>query len=161
MRILLVKPISDIHIVSPPLSLAYLAATIKDKTEVRILDCLLRKYDYQDFKKYLSNYEPDILGFTSFTLEFHSVLKMSKIAKSLNPDIKIIVGGPHVSNHPKDLEKQEIDFIFRGEAEQSFPKLIDELKKEKPNFKKIPGLGYKDKGKRRFVKESRVQDIYG
>lgn len=152
MKILLVKPISDIHVVSPPLALAYLASSIKKlkNVEVRILDCLLKKYSYEDFGKYLQHYQPAIIGFTSFTLEFKSALKMAAIGKSLNPDVKIIFGGSHVSNVPEDsLKNKEIDFIFQAEAEEGFPKLIKELmkKNKKPNFKKIPCLGWKKKGK--------------
>ncbi len=150
MKILLVKPISDIHLVSPPLALAYLASSLKDmNVEIKILDCLLEKYDYPDFKKYLQNYAPDIIGFTSFTLEFNSALKMACIAKSLNKDTKIIFGGPHVSNVSENsLKNREIDFIFRAEAEEGFPMLIKELQKSfkkqsAKQLKKIPSLGWK------------------
>ncbi len=155
MKILLVKPISDIHVVSPPLALAYLASSIKKlNVDVRILDCLLKKFTFPDFNKYLRDYNPDVIGFTSFTMEFKSALKMAEIAKSLNPKVKIIFGGPHVSNVPEDsLKNRATDFIFRAEAEEGFPRLIEELIKQKnnrnykPDFKKIPCLGWKNKNK--------------
>lgn len=144
MKILLVKPISDIHVVSPPLSLAYLAASLKNlNAEIKILDCLLKKYSFRQFKDYISIYKPDIIGFTSFTLEFYTVLKMASIAKLLNPDVKIVVGGAHPSNCPESLKNSQIDFIFRGEAEEAFPKFISELLKKKPDFRKVPNLGWK------------------
>jgi len=147
MKILLVKPISDIHVVSPPLSLAYLAASLKPlNVKVRILDCLLKKFSFQQFKSYITRYNPDVIGFTSFTLEFHNVLKMADIAKQLNHNIKVVVGGPHPSNSPESINNSQIDFIFRGEAEEAFPRFISELSKKKPNFRKIPNLGWK-KGK--------------
>ena len=73
-------------------------------------------------------------------MEFKSALKMAEIAKSLNPKIKIVFGGPHVSNVPEEsLKNKNIDFIFRAEAEEGFPQLIQELinNKKNPNFKKI------------------------
>lgn len=147
MKILLVKPISDIHVVSPPLALAYLASSLKGlEVEVRILDCLLRKYSYSEFRRYIESYNPDVVGFTSFTLEFSSALKMAKITKSFNKNIKTIFGGPHVSNVPEEsLQHSQIDFIFRGEAEEGFPMLIKELKSSKPRFNKVPCLGWKIK----------------
>ncbi|MDP1729066.1 MAG: radical SAM protein [archaeon] len=151
MKILLVKPISDIHIVSPPLALLYLASSLKNSNvEVEILDCLLKKYTFEDFKNYLKKNPPDVIGFTSFTLEFKSALKMAKIAKYFNPKTKIVFGGPHVSNVPEEsLKNSEIDFIFRSEADEGFPLLIKELQKnnKNPNFKKIPCLGWKNKNK--------------
>lgn len=160
MKILLVKPISDIHVVSPPLSLAYLASSLKkENAEIRILDCLLKKYSYLDFKKYLQKYNPDVVGFTAFTLEFSSALKMAGIAKSLNPDVKIVFGGPHVSNFPQALNSKEIDFIFISEAEQAFPVFISELKNKKPDFSKIPCLGWKKNNKIIFNKIKVIENL--
>jgi len=160
MKTLLVKPISNIHVISPPLSLAYLASSLKkEKLKVKILDCLLRKFSYEDFRNYLQKNKPDVVGFTAFTLEFPIVLKMARIAKSTNKEIKVVVGGPHVSNHPQELKNKEIDFIFRAEAEKFFPKLIKELKKKKPKFSKIPCLGYKTKNKIKINKIKFVEDL--
>lgn len=145
-KILLVKPISDIHVVSPPLALAYLASLLDSlEVNVKILDCLLKKYSYKDFASYLQAYNPDVIGITAFTLEFKSALKMAQIAKKINPNIKIIFGGPHVSNVPEEsLKNEAIDFIFRAEADAGFSLLIQQLLfSKKPNFKKIPGLGWK------------------
>jgi len=162
MKVLLVKPISEIHVVSPPLSLAYLASSaknLKQVKEVKILDCLLSKLSYKDFEDYIRKYKPDIIGLTAFTLEFPSALKMAKIAKKLNKNTKIVLGGPHVSNHPQDLKNKEIDFIFRGEGEEAFPLLIKELNKKKPNFKKIPNMGWKKKNKIILNEIKFIQDL--
>lgn len=161
MKILLVKPISDIHVVSPPLALAYLASAILPiNPEVKILDCLVKKFSYLDFENYIKKYQPDLIGFTAFTLEFKSALKMASIAKKINKKIIIVFGGPHVSNLPKDsLKNYEIDFIFCGEAEESFPAFIKEISNLKPNFNKIPGLGWK-KNERIYLNEIKfIEDL--
>ena len=131
MKLLLVKAPSSTHTINPPLSLAYLIPNAKKFAEIKILDCLKENYSFLDFKKFVKNYSPDIVGFTAFTMEINSVFKCAEIVKDLNKNIYTIVGGPHASTFPENvLEKDSIDFVFISEAETSFPKLLNQLIKE-------------------------------
>ncbi len=146
MKILLVKVPSNMHVVLPPLGLGYVASYLKkkfDDIEVKILDCLKEGYNFNDFKNYIVKEKPDVVGTTAFTMEIDAALKCSKIAKDVDKNIMTIIGGPHASNAPEDILKNDnVDFIIRSEAEMPFYKLIKELKGEK-NFKDVPNLGYK------------------
>lgn len=150
MKILLVKVPSDMHVVSPPIGLGYLASYIKNKIiniDIKILDCLKEKYNYEDFKKYIIKEKPNLVGLTAFTMEINSALKCAEIIKDIDKNIIIVIGGAHVSNAPGEILKNEnVDFIFRGESEISFYEFVKEIY-DKNNFSKIPNLGYKKDGK--------------
>jgi radical SAM superfamily enzyme YgiQ (UPF0313 family) len=147
MKLLLVKAPSDMHSVTPPLSLAYLVPNAKKYAEIRILDCLKEKYSFNDFEKYVRYYSPDVIGFTAFTMEINSVFKCAKITKKINEKIFTIVGGPHASTFPENiLENKNIDFVFISEAENHFPQLLKQIKEKKFNLKQIPNFGFREKG---------------
>lgn len=153
MKLLLVKSPSGTHTINPPLSLAYLIPNAKRYAQIKVLDCLKENYSFNDFKNFVKKYKPDVIGFTAFTMEINSVFKCAQITKKLNPKIYTIVGGPHASTFPKGvLKNKNIDFVFVSEAENHFPKLLQQLKSIKKNFKNIPNLGYKENRKLKFNK---------
>ena len=121
MKVLLVKPPSDMHVVLPPIGLGYLASSLKKSDasfEVSIVDCLKQGYGVVRFRQYLERAKPDVVGFTAFTMEIASALKCAAAVKDYNPGIITIVGGAHVSAAPQEvLGNRNIDFIFRGERE--------------------------------------------
>jgi len=159
MKGLLIRPISrKMPIIIPNLGLGYLATALrKDKHEIKILDCVKEKYNYDDFKKNLKKFKYDFIGIQLFTCDYNSVKKMLKIIKNYNPNILTLIGGPHVSGAPistlKDME--DADFGFIGEAENS----IRELLKEKINPNKISGLVYREKGKVKINSVTKTEDI--
>jgi radical SAM superfamily enzyme YgiQ (UPF0313 family) len=63
----------------------------------------------------------------------------------INPDVKIIIGGPHASVADKELLKQYsdiIDIVIRGEGEETFRQLISNNFEE---LKNIEGLTWAEK----------------
>jgi anaerobic magnesium-protoporphyrin IX monomethyl ester cyclase len=149
MKCLLVKVPSNMHVVLPPIGLGYLIGYLKNRNlsiDIKILDCLKEKYNHEDFRNHLIKENPDMVGFTAFTMEIESALKCAEITKSVNKNIITAIGGPHVSNVPEEiLKNKNIDFVLRGESEISFYKFIEELNGEK-NFDNIPNVGYKKNG---------------
>lgn len=147
MRILLVKPPSDMHVTLPPIGLGYIAAYLKNKmkdADLLFLDCLKEDCDHRRFSAYVDKVNPDLVGLTAFTMEIESALKCCEIIKSLNKKIITVIGGPHATCEPAEvLSNRHVDFIFRGESEIAFYEFIRELK-DKKDFRRIPNLGYKE-----------------
>lgn len=57
-----------------------------------------------------------------------------------------MIGGPHTSNMPEQvLSDENVDFIFRNEAEIGFFEFVNELMNNN-NFKNVTNLGYKADG---------------
>jgi len=139
MRILLLSPptISAVKIVlgttGPPLGLAYLASMVRDEHDVKIVDSLAEDYTYNDVKSIIKRYDPDVLGITSTTSMMPDAYKIAEVAKNHNKEIKVVMGGPHVTFVPERTFKEcpYIDFIVRGEGEITFKELIESLDKKR------------------------------
>ncbi|MFH1541154.1 MAG: radical SAM protein [Elusimicrobiota bacterium] len=131
----------------PPFGLASIAAYLeKSDVNVEIIDADALKLTYKEVYQLLLNYFakqksiPEYIGITSSTPTISSALIVSKIAKDIFPDTKIVLGGVHPSVMAEDILKNEsVDFIVRGEGEETFRELIAGVDK-----KKITGLSYKE-----------------
>jgi len=128
----------------PPLGLAYIAASLRDKTdlEIDILDIA----NYPTFKglvSYLERKRPDILGIYFCTATYDYGLKISRQAKKMG--IYVVAGGPHATILPQDLA-QEVDVVVMGEGEITFVEAIEAyLRGESPLA--VKGIWFKEDGK--------------
>ena len=80
------------------------------------------------------------------TFTLIDVIKTAKIVKEINPNIKIILGGPHVIIYPTEtIGIKEVDFVILGEAETVIKPLLDNI--NNPNeLEKVKGLVFKKNG---------------
>ncbi len=96
----------------------------------------------------LDEEKPEYLLIQMFTMTRVSSYRVIKLAKKLNPNIKIIVGGVHASVLYRQLvENFPIDYVVIGEGELAIIELLDALENGKPTSD-IKGLAYTliDKG---------------
>lgn len=162
MKTLLVKPgirLGD-HI-QPPLGLAYLASCLRTKHSVKILDLPRIGRSLNIFERTLNNDRPDIIGFQCYSVEISDTKILVKIAKQTLPQSIIILGGPHPTLCPEEtvaILGDNVDFIIRGEAERSFPILLDNLR-NKTKFGDIPGLVYKENGQLKINSPELISDL--
>lgn len=132
--------------ITPPLGLMYVAAYLEKYTshQIKILDCLIEKIDYNQLKKRIEQEKPDLVGITTLTFTLIDVLKTAKIIKQIDPNIKIVLGGPHVNIYPQEtLNFPEIDFLVLGEGEKPIKDLSDNLNQTE-NLYKFKGIAFKD-----------------
>jgi len=103
---------------------------------------------WQEIKKVVSFFKPDVVGLTSTTGKFTSAVNVARVCKEIDPKIKIVVGGAHASCLPEDTIKNKfIDFLIRGEGENTFVELAKILKDgSTEDLKKCLGLIYKING---------------
>ena len=153
MRILLLSPPTNnelkevLDLANPPLGLAYLASVARDKGhEVKIIEAVGENKTFDDIRKELIHYDPDIVGITATTSMVPDAYTVAKIAKKTNPNVIVMIGGPHVTFVPELTlnECPEIDIVVRGEGEQTFAELLDEIGNHE-NYKKILGITYRDR----------------
>lgn len=73
---------------------------------------------------------PDVVGFMTECDSYHHILQIAIALKQLAPDCTIILGGPHASAvAERTLERCDaIDAIVVGEAEVTFPLLLDQCR---------------------------------
>ena len=130
----------------PNLGLASLAANLDDGHDVRIVD-LIRKR--RNVRKYLSrillSFHPQVVGLSSMTWQYATCEKLIKLIRQLLPKVKIVLGGYHVTLMYTEIGESEngklIDFLVRGEGEETFRCLIMALE-GKEHLEDIPSLSY-------------------
>lgn len=131
-----------------PLSLAYLVSNAdKEKYNIKIFDCVLKRMRSSSpvLEQEIVNFKPQIVGISSYSINFPIALEILKLVKSINPSTTTIMGGPHATCYPeKTLEHREVDFVFRGEGEIGFQQFLDQHFKEKPDWTNIPGLVFRN-----------------
>ena len=106
----------------PPLGLASIAAYVdREGFNSRILDCYAHPDADERFIQLLREQRPALLGISCTTASIHDSVRMAGIAKAELPEIKVAVGGPHVSALKEQvLEFSElIDYAVIGEGEQT------------------------------------------
>lgn len=154
MRILLINPSqktvygTPIKPSYPPLGLLYIAACLeKENHKLEFLDFDNDNINKDKFKKFILKSNPNIVGLTATTSTIKHTKKLAEIIKQILK-VPIIVGGIHATIAQENtLKSKFIDFIIIGEGEITIVELINELQKQKQNFSKIKGIGYKQNGK--------------
>ncbi|CAN2039217.1 anaerobic magnesium-protoporphyrin IX monomethyl ester cyclase [Candidatus Magnetomoraceae bacterium gMMP-15] len=155
MKILLIYPYcldqrivkDDISVV--PIGLFYIAALLKENNyDVEILNWYDINKRPHKIKEILIEKKPDIIGFSIFQANRWGGIEISKTAKELNPDVKIVFGGvgatflwKHLLDHFSD-----IDFIVLGEGEYTFLNLIRYIEKNE-SVENIKGIALRKNGK--------------
>jgi len=133
----------------PPLGLMYVAAYLEKYTnhEIKILDCLIEKINHEQLRERIKQEKPDVVGITTLTFTLIDVLKVAKITKQINPNIKVILGGPHVNIYPQEtLNFPEIDFLVLGEGEKPIKDLIENINQTE-NLHNFKGIAFKENNK--------------
>jgi radical SAM superfamily enzyme YgiQ (UPF0313 family) len=101
---------------------------------------------YDNYKKILSNLNhplwlevkeniesvsPDIIGITMLTGTYKSAENVGRIAKELNKDMDVVVGGTHATVLPEETIKNKyFDYVVRGEGEYTFLDLVNGVRIE-------------------------------
>jgi len=161
MKVLLVKPYNLTDHIQPSLGLGYLASAIRKDHKVEILDCIKERIKPSAFGGVLDNAKPDVVGIQCYTYDLYYLKDMLKSCKARN--IKTVLGGPHPSVEPKSTMEffgDDLDFLFQGEAEIGFKKLLDRLQEENStDLDEIPGLVWRKDGTVRASNRCFTEDI--
>ncbi len=86
----------------------------------------------------------DVYGFGSICSAYPLTVRLARLVKTLSPDATIVFGGPQASVVAESTLKAfpAVDFVIRGEAEESLPLFLEELI-GKRRFETVPGLAYR------------------
>ncbi len=143
MKVLLVRPqapntLSFINILdNEPLELEYIYTVLsKDGFDCYIYDGIIEKISVKDT---ILREKPDVIAISGYITQEKLMLKYSKIAKEINPDIITVVGGVHAQLNYERMKDKFVDYIYRSEGISDLSAL---LKGEK--LENINGLVYKN-----------------
>lgn len=131
-----------------PLGLAYLASSCKLKGyNPMIIDLEVEHINTNDLIKKISTLNPKLVGISCTSLVISDGIRIAKSIKK-NFNTPIVLGGHHTNIDPESLLKEDsIDFLIRGEGEESLVMLMDYLNSKDINLKDIDSLSYKENGK--------------
>lgn len=100
-----------------------------------------------EVKKVITDFNPDVVGVSSKSQNFKSSCIVAKIAKEINKDIIVIIGGAHASMAGKDVFiSPDIDISVRGEGEDTITELLDVISKN-GKLDQVKGIIYRTKDK--------------
>jgi len=147
--------------VSTPMGIAYLAAVLREAGyEASCLDAVAEAaYQETPVKEDISRFgltyeqimdrvkaeKPDLVGLSCiFSNQWPAVRELARRLKALDPDLTVIAGGAHPTFlAERCMREAPLDFILRGESEQSLIDLLSRLKAEKP-YHDVDGLVYRE-----------------
>jgi radical SAM superfamily enzyme YgiQ (UPF0313 family) len=88
--------------------------------------------------------EADVYGFGSICSAYPLTIRLAKAVKALRPDSTILFGGPQASvvSDQTLAAFPFVDFVLRGESEQSLPIFLEELTGTR-KFDRVPGLTHR------------------
>lgn len=154
MKILLIYPYcleerlqaDDINV--PPIGIYYVAALLMEhQYDIEVLNWYDINRNPQKIKEALAREKADVIGFSILHANRWGGIEISRLAKEVDPDVKIVFGGvgatflwEHLLLHFKD-----IDFIVIGEGEHTFLNLVKCIEEDKyADIEKIRGIAFRN-----------------
>lgn len=138
----------------PPLQLAYLAGAALDAGhEAVICDAMNKHFTFDDVRAEIERVAPDYVLTLDYlpvsgaisTATVPAALQTLALAKSIDPGIVTIIGGPHPTfMYEEILGEAEcaVDFVLRGEAEETLGDLLAAVPEGRG--RDVAGVAYRD-----------------
>jgi radical SAM superfamily enzyme YgiQ (UPF0313 family) len=125
-------------------ALASLAGNVDPHHQVAVADLVLAQSHVRDtIERLVRERQPDVVGMSVMTFQRGTALRIARLIKSLRPLTHIVVGGYDPSLAPQAYEPwPEVQFIVRGEGEQTLCELLRALEAHRP-LDAIPGLTHR------------------
>jgi radical SAM superfamily enzyme YgiQ (UPF0313 family) len=142
---------------APPLGVLTLAAILRSRFDVSLIDLdflwwQTKTEGGEDFLDRADNAiqtsRPDFLGFSTISGSYPATIRLAERSKHNLPGVPIIFGGPQASvvDTATLAAFPFVDYIVRGEADESLPLLLDTLLKgNHPGL--LQGLTYRSGGR--------------
>jgi len=123
--------------IRPSAGLGYIAQFLEaNSITVEVMDMVLG-YKPKHLWEKIDKFKPDLIGVTVWTYRYKDTYNLIEMIKKRYPDIKIVVGGPHISTLRLDAfnECSAIDFGIVLEGENTMLELCQDK-----SFSEIKGL---------------------
>lgn len=127
------------------LAIRYLKAFTEDLCNIEIEEYTINQHiDFIVSDLYKK--KADIICFSTYIWNLNETLEICETLKIVNPNLKILLGGPEVSFDPEVvLENNDfIDYIIFGEGELTFKEFIEYKVMGSNNYEGIKGLAYRN-----------------
>ncbi|HNV85412.1 MAG TPA: radical SAM protein [Candidatus Omnitrophota bacterium] len=107
----------------------------------------LSKPVWDEVRAAITQYAPEVVGISAKSQNFKSACLVARLAKEINPQTIVVVGGPHATLTGKEiLAEPHIDLCVRGEGERTIVELLRAVE-EKKSFGGIHGVAFRENGR--------------
>jgi radical SAM superfamily enzyme YgiQ (UPF0313 family) len=156
------------HCAMPSVGLASLAAGARNLghrvtyLDMEALDLSLEQLPGELRRAYGSG-RPDVVAVRATTPLIGKAGRIVALAKQMYPGCLSVIGGPHATVLPDSVfaEAPQVDYVFRGEADETFPRFLGAVARAEPITPgSIPGLCLARDGAPHIAPEvPRVEDL--
>lgn len=135
-----------------PIGILYLISSLRESFphlfNFTVIDMPLYSMNVETATNSIIEADADIVGISAFTYENNTVRQLVKRIKAHNRNIHVIIGGPYASASTELALKEnpDADYIYIGEAEDRFPKLVRAMLSG-GSVDNIDGIAYLKDGK--------------
>lgn len=123
----------------------YIAGALRQAGyEVDYYDAMSLWHKWPDIRRRIEAFRPDVVATTAFTASIVDAKNLLAFAKEINPRTVTVVGNVHATFCYDELLQADhavIDYIVRGEGEETLPELLDCLNAGNEP-KDVAGLAY-------------------
>ena len=125
-------------------ALASLAGNVDPHHRVAIADLILVQSDVKrTIERLVRDVAPDVVGMSVMTFQRPTALAIARLVRTLRPEARIVVGGYDPSLAAAPYEASDVvDFVVRGEGEQTFCELLRILEHQ-GELRDVRGLSYR------------------
>jgi len=132
---------------SPPSSLLILAAYVERELpgiDIEIVDCQAERLTWKGLENYIASTKPSMVLTSGFTTNAYTCARTCEVAKTVSKEITTVAGGIHFSFTAEESLRTypEIDYIVRGEGEQTVVDLIKTVQ-NKGKMSDVKGISYR------------------
>ena len=118
----------------PPLTQVTLAGSLDN---AKIIDLNIKN----NLREIIIREKPKYIAITVLTASYNQMLQTCKLIKETNKNIKIILGGHHISAFPEEsLKESKADFVVIGEGDKIISEIVNGKNKKKINTGYIKDL---------------------
>ena len=136
MKFLLVRPNINKKIITvknimfgEPLGIECVSTILKEQGhEVLVADFMAESK--RNFKRYLQEFKPDVVGFTSQCSDVNNILIMAAKVKALNNDITVLIGGVQATITPEAYFNEHIDYVFKATTRENITLLVEQIENQ-------------------------------
>ncbi|MGD0279238.1 MAG: cobalamin-dependent protein [Smithella sp.] len=158
MKIALVRPNYNSHIITPPLGLGYLSSYLKKSgIDAVIIDGLKEHLELRRMVGRILDLKPDAVAITCLTAFYKEVVLLSR--KLRGNKITTIIGGPHPTFLPyQTLVESQADYVVCGEGEIPLLNLIN-INFQNDNIRGVYSLKNLKNERQEIIKAQVVENL--
>ncbi len=137
-----------------PLTFVYLAGSAREAgLDAEIYDAMSKRHNFRMIAEQIRRSSPDFVATTAITSTIMDALRILRLAKLINPEIKTIIGGVHPTFCYEEILRfswDVVDYVCVGEGEAVLRELLLSLNKG-PYPDDVRGVTFKRDGQIYFT----------